>query len=270
MIKASEVHAVGPRRVARRIARTLARPGRSDQVEISNDYRVLDAGDARALVDGGNLDGWYDRTVAERQAEAWRPLVEAMRTGAPRSDLLAAAEAVARTAIVAPSVVEVGCGGGWYSEILEYLLGRRISYVGVDSSWEMVRLAHRAYPTVPFIADDAIALPFGDASFDVVLNGAALMHMLHYEAAIRESRRVARGWCILHTVPVLQTRATTLLSKRAYGGPVIEVVFNEAALRDLLERNGFVVRHILHSLEYDLAAVLGESTTAKTYVCQAV
>jgi len=60
------------------------------------------------------------------------------------------------------------------------------------------------------------------------------MHVLEYRQAIAESVRVTRKWCIFHTVPVMLYRSTTLLQKRAYGEPVVEIIFNQAELEALL------------------------------------
>src|SRR5690606_6001917 len=154
------------------------------------------------------------------------PLLEEARRGRPRVDFEVAARAVEATGLARPSILEVGCGSGYYSEVLRLLLPRPAAYVGLDYSPSMLARARRAYPDERFLRGDARALPLADGSFDVVLSGASLMHIVEYDRAIDESVRVARGWCIFHTVPVLERRGTTLLRKRAYGEPVVEVVFN--------------------------------------------
>jgi ubiquinone/menaquinone biosynthesis C-methylase UbiE len=230
----------------------------------STDYELIDAEAAAA----GGFDGWYDTEVAERQDAAYRALIRQMYAGRPRQDFVAAAEAVRLTGKTDDSILEVGCGSGYYSEILSHLLKRRGRYVGVDYSPAMISLAQKHYPSSPFVVGDAIALPFADGAVETVLNGVSLMHVLRYELAVAESRRVARRWCIFHTVPVLQSRETTILRKSAYGQPTIEIIFNEAHLCHLLEQQGLAVRHHLKSVPYSLDAVLGEPTVTRTYVCE--
>jgi ubiquinone/menaquinone biosynthesis C-methylase UbiE len=216
------------------------------------------------------LRGWKDPLVAERQDYAFAPLLRQMRDGYPREDFVALAEAVRMTDAEDPLIVEVGCGSAWNSEVLAHLLNRPFRYVGVDYSQDMLSLAKRHYPQWPFVVGDATALPFRDKACDILLSGTVLMHLLGYQAAIQESRRVARCWCVFHTVPVLECRETTFLRKEAYGQPTIEVILNEREFKDRLKQNQLVVREVIDSLPYNLEAVLGESTVTKTYVCEII
>jgi len=232
----------------------------------SMDYRVIKS---KAAINEP-VDAWLTQSVAERQMEAYRPLIERMYAGEPRQDFKTAAEAIRFTGIEAPLILEVGCGSGYYSEILSYLLGYPIRYVGLDYSVAMVSLARKHYPKQVLLAGDATALPIADERVDIVMSGGSLMHTLGYEAAIKETRRVSRRWCIFYTVAVLQNRQTTILTKMAYGGRTAEVVFNESHLRRLFDENRLAVRAIMDCFEYDLGSVLGEPTAEKTYVCEKI
>ena len=231
---------------------------------VSTDYEVITKSTAPTYL----LQGWADPAIPERQHKAFAPLLRQMHAGNPREDFVAEAIAVQRTGLANPLIIEVGCGSGWNSEVLTHLLRRPVRYIGVDYSPAMTALGQQCYPDVPFVVGDALALPFQDGVCDILLSGTVLMHLLGYRAAIQESRRVAQKWCIFHTVPVLERRETTVLRKKAYGQPAIEVVLNEGKLYDLLERNELVVRHVMDSLPYNLATVLGEPTVTKTYLCE--
>jgi SAM-dependent methyltransferase len=232
----------------------------------SADYSLL----SREAAADGRFKGWHDHGVTERQDAAYRSLIQEMYAGQPRQDFLAAAEAVRYTGMDDPLILEVGCGSGYYSEILSYLLDRSVRYLGLDYSAAMLRLARKRYPEQVFVLADATALPFAEGALDIVMNGVSLMHILSYETAIAEARRVAARWCIFHTVPVARELQTTVLCKKAYGEKTIEVIMNEGELHQLLEKNGLMVRHILKSIPYDLDCVLGESTVSRTYVCEIV
>src|SRR5438128_10265707 len=188
-------------RMLKRVTRSLiqVRLRRDTPNSASARYAVLERESAMRQP----INGWRRRDTALRQDATYRSLIEQMRAGRPRQDFLVAAEAVRRTGLPDPSILEVGCGSGYYSEILSHLLGRRVRYVGLDLSQAMTRLALDRYPDRPFVIGDATSLPFADSSFDIVLNGLSLLHTLRYEAAISESRRITRAWCIFHTVPVL-------------------------------------------------------------------
>ncbi len=230
----------------------------------TTDYNLL----SREAAEHGRFNGWHDHGVTERQDAAYGALIQEMYAGQPRQDLIAAAEAVRCTGIADPLILEVGCGSGYYSEILSYLLDRSVRYIGLDYSPAMLQFALKRYPQYPFMLGDAIALPFADGTLDIVMNGVSLMHIVHYKAAISEARRVAQNWCIFHTVPILRDRKTTFLQKRVYGETAFEVIFNEAELHQLLEQLGLIVRHVLESVPYDLKLVVGEPTVTKTYVCE--
>lgn len=214
------------------------------------------------------LDAWRRRDVAERQEAAYTALLQKMYAGQPRQDFVVAAEAIRDTDLINPLLLEVGSGSGYYGEILSHLLRRPVRYVGLDYSLAMIQLALQRYPARNFIVANAVQLPFATGTFDIVLNGVSLMHIPNYQAAVSESRRVARKWCILHTVPLIQRRQTTFLTKRAYGEKTIEVIFNKSELDHLLKQNGLLIRHIYDSIPYDLETILGEPTVTKTYLCE--
>ena len=243
---------------------------RRGSAEASDGYAIVSADVARNIQpDAPDTGGWHHTAVAWRQDAAYRELLTEMRQGRPRKDLVTAAEAIRQTHVAAASVLEVGCGSGYYADVIAYLTRRQLRYVGIDSSRPMIQLARDASSTHDFVIADAIALPFKASTFDIVFNGVSLMHIMRYEAAIAESRRVSRRWCIFHTVPLVRRRPTTFLRKLAYGHPVLEVIFNDEEFRSLLVREGFVVRSILESIPYDLQTVLGEPSWTSTFVCEA-
>jgi SAM-dependent methyltransferase len=229
----------------------------------SGDYRVLDGEDVPDPV-----AGWRRDAVAERQRDAFEPLLREMRAGRPRRDFVAAAEALAMTQAENPLILEVGCGHGFYFDVLSHLSGKPLQYVGMDCSEAMIGMARARYPEARFLVGDATRIPFRDAGVDIVLSGTVLMHVPEFGLAIREARRVARDWCVFHTVTVRQRGETVLLSKRAYGEPVVEVVLNEEELRGLFVASGLRVVGELPSIAYNLEAVVGEPTETKTYVCR--
>ena len=229
---------------------------------VSTDYALLE----ETQPDG--LDGWQTKLVAENQHHAFAPLLESARIGKPRRDFVVAADAIIATGVVDPLVVEIGCGSGYYSELLTLLSGKSIHYMGLDYAASMIELAHRNYPGVPFVTGDACRLPLRTASCDILLSGTSLMHIVDYKQAIAESIRVAGQWCIFHTVPVMAERTTTLLRKNAYGQAVAEVIFNKYELEALFTGQGLVIQKVLTSIPYDVSAIVGEKTWTLTYLCR--
>lgn len=91
------------------------------------------------------------------------------------------------------SAVDLACGTG---DIAFGLAARGARVVGLDVTPRMIELArvkaaaHQG--TCRFIVGDMMALPFPDASFDLVTTGYGLRNVPSLEPAVREIRRVLR------------------------------------------------------------------------------
>ena len=84
-------------------------------------------------------------------------------------------------------VLDAGCGPGGNSA----WLGEYGTVTGVDAAPEAVRLAQERHPEMEVSLDDVTALPFGDASFDVVMATTVLYVVEDDATAVREMARVA-------------------------------------------------------------------------------
>jgi SAM-dependent methyltransferase len=227
-------------------------------------YRILTKEQAQS--DRGGA-AWYSRRSVHRQARAYRNLLADLRQGSPRIDFSVAAKTVRLTSLAPATLLEVGCGNGYYSEVFRRLC-TGIIYFGTDYSDAMIESARKNYPSERFEAADATSLPFTDNSFDIVFNGVSLMHIGDYGLAIREAVRVAKSYVIFHSVPVVERRETTHLSKYAYGMPVTEIIFNRRDLEELFLQSGLRIKSIEHSIPYDVSRVLGEHSFCLTYLCE--
>jgi SAM-dependent methyltransferase len=96
--------------------------------------------------------------------------------------------------------LDLGCGEG---RVSRDLAARGHDVVGIDASPTLIRLAREADPQGDYSVADAAALPFADASFDVVAAFNSLMDVDDMPGAIREAARVLeRGGrlcaCVTH------------------------------------------------------------------------
>jgi ubiquinone/menaquinone biosynthesis C-methylase UbiE len=262
----SKLKSFNPYRLARRIAGRLLRaiPWTRRMMVASCDYRVVTEQQARAHRGGG----WHVTSTVQRQEQAYDNLLAQMHGGAPRNDLTVAAQAVDALNLPAPSLLEIGCGSGYYIEVFAALCKSRVHYTGLDYSQAMVMRAKTRHPGATFVQGDATALDFPDNAFDIVFNGVSLMHILDFEKAIAEAARVAAKSVIFHSVPLLEKHPTVYLTKYAYGAPVVEVIFNRAHLLEILARHGLAIQQSWFSEDYDVAAVVGESSRAETFLCR--
>lgn len=64
--------------------------------------------------------------------------------------------------------------------------------VPCDFSLGMLAVGRRRLPALPFVAGDALHLPFADASFDAVTISFGLRNLVDYEAGLVEMLRVVR------------------------------------------------------------------------------
>jgi SAM-dependent methyltransferase len=254
-------------RIVRQIGKRVvqAMPILRRHILTSTDYRVLSGVDEarNAMASSG---GWLAARTVERQERAYQSLIAAMKAGEPRLDFRTAAEAVAATGIAGPSLLEVGCGSGYYSEVFTYLVPGGVYYTGIDYSDAMIARARASYPSTAFEVADATRLPYSDKAFDIAFNGVSLMHIIEYQAAIREIARVTGRYCIFHSVPVFDDYQTTYLRKYAYGAPVVEVVFGKRELMTLCKAAGLRLEHKWPGIPYDVFDVTGHRSRCVTYL----
>jgi SAM-dependent methyltransferase len=254
-------------RLARQIGKRLVRatPILRRQVFSSIDYRVL-GGLQEARDISAASRGWLASRTAARQERAYEGLIAAMKLGEPRLDFKIAADAVAATGLTNPTLLEVGCGSGYYADVFATLVGAGVRYTGVDYSSAMIARARARAPSGAFEVADATRLPYPDEAFDIVFNGVSLMHILDYPAAIAEAARVAAGYCVFHTVPVFHEHRTTFLRKYAYGAPVVEVIFGKQELMQLCRDAGLRLEREWPNIPYDVFEATGHHSVTETYL----
>jgi len=211
----------------------------------------------------GETDVWSRRT-AERQDRAWLPLIEQAKAGHPREDIAALQSALSGLPRDG-TLLEVGCGGGYNSEIVALTSpGQR--YTGLDVSPAMVARCRTRYPRHEFVVGSAYELPFEDGAFDVVLDGVALIHMTEWARAVAEYARVSRGAIVLHGVTVTDSAPTTRFAKYAYGQPTTEFVVARVDIEQAVADAGLRLVRTLPAEDYDLEPFLGIPSVSETWV----
>ena len=152
-------------------------------------------------------------------------------------------EALARSALplLEPGdVLDIASGDGVLAELLAPHAGR---YVCVDASQRVVAAASerlRRYPNVEVREGDMHALPFADASFDLVV----LMHALTYAdkpaQAVAEAARVLRpgGRLLLSSLARHEHRSAV----QAFGH--VNLGFSARELRKFAEKAGLAVGNV--------------------------
>ncbi|MBO0614189.1 putative RNA methyltransferase [Thiothrix fructosivorans] len=67
------------------------------------------------------------------------------------------------------TLLDAGCGEGYYLNQLAQVLGENVQYCGTDISRSAMRLAAKQYPAMPFAVASSFELPLADASVDVLV-----------------------------------------------------------------------------------------------------
>ena len=129
------------------------------------------------------------------QLEFDRHLVERLERLYATRDVLRRREHVRAVLGARPgdSILDVGCGPGFYVTELAEAVGREGSVVGLDASADMVAVAAKraeGHDNVTFHEADATSLPIPDASFDRAVCVQVLEYVRDVPAALAEMHRV--------------------------------------------------------------------------------
>lgn len=161
-------------------------------------------------------------------------------------------------------VLDVGSGVGHWGRALSPYLPEHASVVGVERepAWvaEATRRAAAGGLTGRFtyVQGVAEALPFPDASFDVVTCQTVLMHLADAAVGVREMRRVlAPGGILIAVEP--NNRAGAILEPNIEKGRPIEEVLAHVRLHVLCERGKAALGEGYNALGEELPSLLADA-----------
>jgi demethylmenaquinone methyltransferase/2-methoxy-6-polyprenyl-1,4-benzoquinol methylase len=139
------------------------------------------------VVETGRLPAEGVRRMFDRIAPVYDAMNHLMTAGLDRRWRRVTVEESVRPG---DAVLDVCCGTG---DLAIAARGRGADrVVGLDFSDEMLARARRKAPELEWVRGDALALPFGDASFDAATVGFGVRNVEDLEGAVRELRRVLR------------------------------------------------------------------------------
>jgi len=211
-----------------------AKLGAPDMSRISWGHTSID----ESQVTESMLAAWQSDEIPARQRALVQQELATMYSGQTAAPFQILADCLRPFVRPETSVLEIGCASGYYYEVLEYLLGKRIKYTGVDYSEPLIRMAKDYYPAADFLVADGSHLPFEDATFSIVVSGGVLLHVPNYTEHIAETVRVARDLVVAHRTPVCRQRPNQYMKKFAYGVETMELTFNENELLSEFQARG--------------------------------
>lgn len=201
---------------------------------VSTNYQKLSPDQVQAIADECE-NAWQDPSLPGRQYElAAQKELETYRHGKPSAPFDALVRCL-RSLMLGPivRVLDVGASAGYYGEVMR-IAGYDFKYTACDYSPAFQRMAEALYPGIDFDICDARNLPYRDGFYDIVLNGACIMHIQNFRKVIQESARVASRYVIFHRTPITPGD-TSYFVKEGYGRRMLEIHFNEAELLDCFQ-----------------------------------
>ena len=156
------------------------------------------------------------------------------------------------TGVVTPqsTVLEIGSGTG---VLLHELRERGINVTGVEIRQELIDEGRRWFGDLPVQRVNGTALPFTDASFDVVMSFDVFEHIPDSDAHIAEVRRVLRpgGAYILQT----PNKWTNVVFETIRWRSFTKFREDHCSLHTLGQLRGRFSRHGFTTRAYDVAVV---------------
>jgi ubiquinone/menaquinone biosynthesis C-methylase UbiE len=158
------------------------------------------------------------------------------------------------------SVLDVGCGTGFPLIELAERLGTRAHVHGLDP-WSgglkraAEKIASRGTPNVTLHEGSAAAMPFADATFDLIVSNLGVNNFDDRAAAMRECRRVAKPRATLALTTNLQGHMRELYD--VFAGVLRDDAEASSRLRDHIEHRATVdsVRELLETGGFEIARV---------------
>ncbi len=105
----------------------------------------------------------------------------------------------------ARTILDIGCGDGQISRMMA-AVGAQV--VGIDPTWNQIRVAHDRSGGADYLRATASEMPFADAAFDAAVACLVFEHIDAVDAAIEEVARVIKPggrFCFFLNHPLLQT-----------------------------------------------------------------
>lgn len=235
---------------------------------VSANYVALQSHEANA--EGQRLrDAWHNDAIPARQRELVERQLSQYRAGA-RIDVFDVFVQSVRDLPdlgACASLLEIGCSSGFYSEIVD-IAKLPLRYAGCDYAPAFIEMARKKYPDLEFAVEDATALRYPNASFDIVVSGCCLLHIPEYSKGVEETARVARRYAVFHRTPVVWGQPEKWYRKQAYGIEAVEIHFSEPEFLALLDKSGLelIATYTLNEESIDAKRMMGHAS--RTYVCK--
>lgn len=134
--------------------------------------------------------------------------------------------------------LDMGCGVGHYSEILERIYSG-FCYTGIDFSEAMIEEGRRRWPGRTFQVGDALSFDY--SPYDVVMVSSVIEIMEDWLDAVEALGRTVRGQLLLHRIRICEGPTRRADSFGYPAQPTYTWTHNEGELLDTFSALGFDV-----------------------------
>lgn len=240
----------------------------SQWIDTPNGIRAREPNDASTNAPKIDVSQNYaDPKIAAKQRGIVDRQLKEMRAGKPPAHFASYGKVLQylRTLTDSPkfSLLDAGCGSAYYYEISEHYVPGWLYYTGLDYNPGMVALAKEHYPGITVRQADLRSMKLTKRSFDIVLSGAAIMHIQEWEKAVAELANAAKRFLILHRTWVhTDNTPTSGLLQNTYDVTAWFGTINEQELISLVGTLGLNLIHHCESGE----GQRGPNQYIKTYV----
>ena len=205
---------------------------------------------------------YKEPSIADKQREIADRQLSAMHAGNPPPHFDSYGQILKRLRGMTDSprfsMVDAGCGSAYYHEISEYYVPGWILYTGLDYNKGMLAMAKDRYPNITLREADLRDMNLPPKSYDIVLSGAAIMHIQEWEKAVVELANAAKRFLILHRTWVhTDNTPTSGRFKTTYD---VEAWFGTINEKELIMLVGSLGLNLIEHCQ------AGEGDQVKTYV----
>tara|TARA_B110001454_G_scaffold218027_1_gene244830 strand:- start:2276 stop:3094 length:819 start_codon:yes stop_codon:yes gene_type:complete len=138
------------------------------------------------------------------------------------------------------SVLDIGCGSGYYCDILQHFFPNLYKYHGCDTQPEIIQIAKEYYPFIDFRVQDLTNMKYNDKEFDISIFSHGSTNMFKYNEVFEEACRITKKYIILHRICVTNEHACSKRSLHYYL-PSISHSFNNKTIFDIFEKHNFTL-----------------------------
>jgi 2-polyprenyl-3-methyl-5-hydroxy-6-metoxy-1,4-benzoquinol methylase len=193
-------------------------------------------------------ESWKAEDVAQQMLQLARTQLDDPDSVPPYRAFFAAIDyALAELSLPEPArLLDLGCGIGHYSEVLERRYPGRFDYTGSDYSEAMVEAARAEWPGRRFVVDDLFAPTLDLGTFDLVLAGALVDITEDYERALDVLLGSAAPFVLLHRQQVTDGPSRAEVAPGYSGQTTYRTYLNRGDLDRIAARHGRTILASFH------------------------